>query len=64
MLANNICCYVDTALLGQMLTWNLDGVTGKVATYDGRPSGTIDPAGNNSGSGSGNTTPAADPENP
>lgn len=64
MLANNVCCYVDTALLGQMLTWNLDGVTGKVATYDGRPSGTIDPAGNNSGSGSGNTTPAADPENP
>ena len=42
MLANNICCYVDTALLGQMLTWNLDGVTGKVATYDGRLSGYVD----------------------
>ena len=42
ILANNICCYVDTALLGQMINWNLDGVTGKVATYDGRTSGTID----------------------
>ena len=27
MLANNICCYVDTSLVGQMNTWNLDGVT-------------------------------------
>lgn len=25
MLANNICAYVDTALMGQMTTWNLDG---------------------------------------
>ena len=39
MLANNICAYVDTSLLGQMYTWNYDGVTGKVATYDGRLSG-------------------------
>ena len=39
MLSNNICCYVDTSLVGQMNTWQLDGVTGKVLTYDGRPSG-------------------------
>jgi len=41
ILANNICAYCDTSLLGQMYTWNLDGVTGKVATYDGRLSGQI-----------------------
>ena len=39
MLANNICAYVDTALVGQMDTWNYDGITGKVITYDGRLSG-------------------------
>ena len=39
MLANNICAYVDTALVGQMTTWNYDGITGKVYTYDGRLSG-------------------------
>ena len=41
MLANNICAYVDTALMGQMDTWNLDGITGKVATYDGRLDGSL-----------------------
>ena len=41
MLANNICAYVDTSLLGQMYTWNYDGVTGKVVTYDGRLDGKI-----------------------
>ena len=41
MLANNICAYCDTSLLGQLRTWNLDGVTGKVATYDGRKSGSL-----------------------
>lgn len=41
MFANNICAYVDTALLGQMDTWNLDGVTGKVITYDGRYDGEV-----------------------
>jgi hypothetical protein len=41
MLGNNICAYVDTSLLGQMDTWNLDGVTGKVTTYDGRLDGAI-----------------------
>jgi hypothetical protein len=40
MLANNICAYVDTSLVGQMDTWSLDGVTGNVLTYDGRTSGT------------------------
>ena len=32
ILANNICAYCDTSLLGKMNTWDLDGVTGKVAT--------------------------------
>ena len=41
MLANNICAYVDTSLLGQMYTWNYDGVTGKVVTYDGRLDGNV-----------------------
>ena len=41
MLANNICAYCDTSLLGRMNTWHLDGVTGKVATYDGRLTGTL-----------------------
>ena len=40
MLANNICVYCDTALLGQMYTGNYDGITGKVVTYDGRLDGT------------------------
>lgn len=40
MLANNICAYVDTSLMGQMDTWNFNGVTGKVITYDGRLDGT------------------------
>lgn len=41
MLANNICAYTDTALMGKMDTWKLDGVTGKVATYDGRLDGSL-----------------------
>lgn len=41
MLANNICAYCDTALVGQMDTWHLDGVTGRVATYDGRLDGNL-----------------------
>ena len=41
MLANNICAYCDTSLLGRMNTWHLDGVTGKVATYDGRLTGIL-----------------------
>ena len=41
MLANNICAYVDTALMGDLDTWHLDGVTGKVATLDGRLDGSL-----------------------
>ena len=41
MLANNICAYVDTALMGQMDDWFLDGVTGNVITYDGRLDGQL-----------------------
>jgi hypothetical protein len=40
MLTNNIFAYVDTALMGKMDTWHLDGVTGQVTTYDGRLDGT------------------------
>lgn len=40
LLANNICAYVDTSLMGQMDQWFLDGVTGKIITYDGRLTGT------------------------
>jgi hypothetical protein len=39
MLANNICAYVDTALVGQMNVWNLNGVKDHVITYDGRLDG-------------------------
>ena len=39
MFGNNICSYVDTTLMGNMDTWNLDGITGKVITYDGRLDG-------------------------
>ena len=41
MLANNICAYVDTSLMGQMDQWFLDGVTGNVITYDGRLDGQL-----------------------
>ena len=35
MLANNICCYCDTSLVGQMNTWKLNGVQGNVYDYAG-----------------------------
>lgn len=38
MLANNICAYCDTSLMGQMTDWYLNGVKGSVMTYDGRKS--------------------------
>ena len=41
ILANNICAYCDTSLLGQMTTWKLDGITGQVATYGNRLSGSL-----------------------
>ena len=50
MLTNDICCYVDTSLMGQMDTWNLNGVTGNVITYDGRKDGQFDGAVNEDGS--------------
>lgn len=42
ILANNICAYVDTSLMGQMDTWFLDGVTGNVITLDGRLDGFVE----------------------
>lgn len=41
MLANNICAYVDTSLMGKMDTWYTNGVAGNVITYDGRLDGEI-----------------------
>lgn len=41
ILANNICSYCDTSLMGKMSTWSLDGVNGKVLNYAGKKSGTI-----------------------
>ena len=41
ILANNICAYCDTSLLGQMTTWKLNGVDGAVITNDGRLSGSL-----------------------
>lgn len=60
MLTNDICCYVDTSLMGQMDTWNLNGITGNVITYDGRFDGAVNEDGSSvdSGADSGNTTPA------
>ena len=57
MLANNICCYCDTELLGQMETWNYNGIDGHVWTFDGRMSGQ---GASDSGS---STTPADGGEN-
>ena len=45
MLTNDICCYVDTSLMGQMETWFLNGVSGSVITYDGRYDGAVDESG-------------------
>ena len=61
MLTNDICCYVDTALMGQMETWFLNGVTGSVITYDGRFDGAVNEDG--SPAESGDNQPA-DPDNP
>ena len=69
MLTNDICCYVDTSLMGQMDTWNLNGITGNVITYDGRFDGAVNEdgssvddsnasAGGNNASTGGNTAPA------
>jgi hypothetical protein len=49
MLTNDICCYVDTSLMGQMDVWNLNGVTGNVITYDGRYDGAVNADGSDAG---------------
>jgi hypothetical protein len=58
MLTNDICCYVDTSLMGKMDQWFLNGVTGNVITYDGRFDGAVNqdgsPAGGDSQSSSDN----------
>lgn len=53
MLTNDICCYVDTSLMGQMNNWFLDGVTGNVITYDGRYDGAMTEDGQNASSDAG-----------
>lgn len=50
MLTNDICCYVDTSLMGQMDQWYLNGVTGNVITYDGRFDGAVNEDGSEAGS--------------
>ena len=69
MLTNDICCYVDTALMGQMEQWFLNGVTGSVITYDGRFDGAINedgsPAdGGQSGEGQGQQQGGGGSSNP
>ena len=56
MLTNDICCYADTSLMGQMDTWFLNGVTGNVITYDGRFDGAVNEDGTPADDG-GNTNP-------
>ena len=53
MLTNDICCYVDTSLMGQMNNWFLDGVTGNVITYDGRYDGAMTEDGQSAGGDAG-----------
>lgn len=66
MLTNDICCYVDTSLMGQMDQWFLNGVTGNVITYDGRFDGAVNEDGSSADEGgddSGNGD-APNPDNP
>lgn len=66
MLTNDICCYVDTSLMGQMDNWFLNGVSGNVITYDGRFDGAVNEDGSAAGgdnSDSSNTDPA-NPDEP
>lgn len=65
MLTNDICCYVDTALMGQMDQWFLNGVSGNVITYDGRLDGAVNENGEPVDDGnSANPDQPADPDNP
>ena len=34
MMANNICSYVDTSLLGQMKTWQLNDTVKNIVTVE------------------------------
>ena len=63
MLTNDICCYVDTSLMGQMDQWFLNGVSGNVITYDGRLDGAVNENGEPVDDGDNNSDPA-DPDNP
>ena len=63
MLANNICCYVDTSLMGQLEQFFFDGVTGRVITYDGRYDGAVSADGEPADGGNDNPQPV-DPDNP
>ncbi len=53
MLTNDICCYVDTSLMGQMEQWFLNGITGNVITYDGRFDGAVNEDGTPADDGEG-----------
>ena len=69
MLTNDICCYVDTSLMGQMDRWFLNGVAGNVITYDGRYDGAMNedgttPSSDTTPSEGGNTTPSGDNTTP
>ena len=64
MLTNDICCYVDTSLMGQMETWFLNGVSGNVITYDGRFDGAMNQDGSEAGSEEQNQNNNQQPVNP
>ena len=64
MLTNDICCYVDTSLMGQMDQWFLNGVTGNVITYDGRFDGAVNEDGSPADDQSGSSDPAPAPVDP
>ena len=69
MLTNDICCYVDTAPMGQMEQWFLNGVTGNVITYDGRFDGAVNEDGSSADGGDTPDQPTdpdqpVDPDNP
>ena len=64
MLTNDICCYVDTSLMGQMETWFLNGVSGNVITYDGRFDGAMNQDGSEAGGEEQNQNNNQQPVNP
>ena len=64
MLTNDICCYVDTSLMGQMETWFLNGVAGNVITYDGRFDGAVNEDGTSAEPAQGGDNNNQQPVNP